>query len=1077
MNQGEQVSCRPESGGTTCPQISVLELVLLGVTLASVCGLLISDPGASQAQGTTSITHTPGAGDLGTTVTQVGHLYNITGGTRPGNGPILFHSFGDFTVGAGDIGNFLNNTPTLTTSNILGRVTGGNISNIYGAIHTTDFGNANLFLINPSGTLFGPNASLDVGGSVSVTTAQYMRLFDGVDSANFYANPANDGLANSVFAMDPVADFGFLPAAYGFLDAPNPIATITVQGSALSVLPGQSISLVGGNVSIQGVILPDATVQPARLSAPKGTIQLANTASPGEFDLATLQPLPNVDGTTSFTSFGSVSLAPGSSIDVSGTRTVFVKGGQLVLSVNDATLNTSEVPAPQDTVLFSQGSSIVTSNSGTEPGADVQITVGSLSLDGAGTAIGTQTLGDRNGGNITANVGTLSVTNGAVIKTETSVGLGRGGDVSITAGTVLIDTTSEVFTQTFLGNGMGGNLVLNVGTLTLNGGSAIRTTALTLGTDLDGDGVPDAGSTGSGGNVTIQGITGSVADSVVLSGGSRIASESGGFGDGGRLSIAATSVNLDGASSIESVTTGLGHGGDIVLSVQQASLSGEATIASRARSEAGEGGRVTVQGLQGEGSKADALTLAGVFSRILSESEGSGRPGDIEMHAKTVSLTDRASIEAGTKDSNGTGGKVIIDATSVGIVGGSLISSQARAQDAGQVTITANELTLDNGSVVTTTASEVGGRGGDVVVNVGRVSLANGATINSSTSQTGRAGDIAMNVDILTLTTGSQISSASSGTVPFTDIDGTTEVPGRAGNVTITAAGSFTSDASTVATSAEANHGGDVSVTAHSVQLSNGTLITANSNAPLEVKETVLINGQLVEQVVGDGNAGNITVHSGSTFVMTNSSMTTEASRASGGQIKIITPEMVRVINGRVSTSVAGSATDTAGGNITIDPQFVVLQGGQIVAKAFAGSGGAIDIIAGSAFISDPASIVDASSTTGISGTVNIQSPLQNVGGELAALSQEFSSAAALLAQQCAARAADGKFSTFVVAAREGVPVEPGGFLASPLLTSESLGSRLSGRDSYPEFSTVTGAFSEYEARPIQLAKLGNACR
>ena len=144
---------------------------------------------------------------------------------------------------------------------------------------------------------------------------------------------------------------------------------------------------------------------------------------------------------------------------------------------------------------------------------------------------------------------------------------------------------------------------------------------------------------------------------------------------------------------------------------------------------------------------------------------------------------------------------------------------------------------------------------------------------------------------------------------------------------------------------------------------------------------------------------------------------------------------MVQLSHSKISTSVAGSAVDTAGGNITIDPQFVVLQNSQVIAQAFAGAGGAINIIATSAFIADPTSIVDASSTLGISGTINIQSPVQNIGGELTALSQEFSSAAALLAQQCAARVADGKFSTFVVAAREGLPVEPGGFLASPSLT------------------------------------------
>src|SRR5256885_9419315 len=176
--------------------------------------LILNASDATYGQVATNITPS----GLNTTVTQAANLYNITGGTRPGNGPNLFHSFGNFSVGSGDIGNFLNtNVNGPLTSNILGRVTGGNISNIYGTIQTTGFGNANLFLVNPSGFVFGPHGSLNVTGSVSFTTAQYLRLFDGVISANFYANPANYGLANSVLATAAVVDFRFiLPAAFGF---------------------------------------------------------------------------------------------------------------------------------------------------------------------------------------------------------------------------------------------------------------------------------------------------------------------------------------------------------------------------------------------------------------------------------------------------------------------------------------------------------------------------------------------------------------------------------------------------------------------------------------------------------------------------------------------------------------------------------------------------------------------------------------------------------------------------------------------------------------------------------------------
>ena len=132
----------------------------------------------AHAQATSPIT----SSGLNTTVTTSGNVHDITGGTRPGSGPNLFHSFGEFGVPTNNIANFLNDTG-LPTSNILGRVTGGNPSNIFGTIQTTGFGSANLFLMNPAGIVFGPNASLNVGGSVSFTTADYLRLTDGARSS------------------------------------------------------------------------------------------------------------------------------------------------------------------------------------------------------------------------------------------------------------------------------------------------------------------------------------------------------------------------------------------------------------------------------------------------------------------------------------------------------------------------------------------------------------------------------------------------------------------------------------------------------------------------------------------------------------------------------------------------------------------------------------------------------------------------------------------------------------------------------------------------------------------------------
>src|SRR6478609_8553640 len=144
------------------PRVSFANLILVNLL---VCFFHI--PLATNAQIPAPIT----SSGLNTQVSQPVTLptgqtqYNITGGTRPGGGANLFHSFGDFNVPTNNIANFLNNSG-LPTSNILGRVTAGNPSVIYGLIQTNGpggFGNANLFLMNPAGFLFGPNATLNVG--------------------------------------------------------------------------------------------------------------------------------------------------------------------------------------------------------------------------------------------------------------------------------------------------------------------------------------------------------------------------------------------------------------------------------------------------------------------------------------------------------------------------------------------------------------------------------------------------------------------------------------------------------------------------------------------------------------------------------------------------------------------------------------------------------------------------------------------------------------------------------------------------------------------------------------------------
>ncbi|RUT02893.1 hypothetical protein DSM106972_058130 [Dulcicalothrix desertica PCC 7102] len=72
----------------------------------------------------------------------------IEGGAQSGNN--LFHSFSEFNINTGRGVYFTN--PTDVT-NIFTRVTGANLSNINGILGVE--GNANLFLMNPNGIIFG----------------------------------------------------------------------------------------------------------------------------------------------------------------------------------------------------------------------------------------------------------------------------------------------------------------------------------------------------------------------------------------------------------------------------------------------------------------------------------------------------------------------------------------------------------------------------------------------------------------------------------------------------------------------------------------------------------------------------------------------------------------------------------------------------------------------------------------------------------------------------------------------------------------------------------------------------------
>lgn len=165
-------------------------------------------------------------GTIGPSGPLTGPNYQIGAELGKQVGGNLFHSFKDFSLNSGEAATF---SGPATVQNIISRVTGGNASSIDGAIRST-IPDSNFYLLNPAGVMFGPNASVDVGGSFTAST---------VDSVKLGAGGKFDARAPvaSVLTSAPVEAFGFLGLN---------VAGIKIQGSKLRVNEGEAISLVGG---------------------------------------------------------------------------------------------------------------------------------------------------------------------------------------------------------------------------------------------------------------------------------------------------------------------------------------------------------------------------------------------------------------------------------------------------------------------------------------------------------------------------------------------------------------------------------------------------------------------------------------------------------------------------------------------------------------------------------------------------------------------------------------------------------------------------------------------------------------
>jgi len=943
-------------------------------------------------------------GRLSPAQTLAGPNYTISASLGRQVGGNLFHSFGKFGLSTAESATF---TGPNTVNNIIGRVTGGTPSSIDGRINSGIAG-ANLYLINPAGIVFGPNATVNLSGSLHVSTADYLKFSDG---ARFQAtNPDGSTLTSAP------------PAAFGFI-GPQP-AAITLNGTSLGPVPG-TLGLVGGPITASG----------AQLSAPGGNIRIAAVAV-GEV------PVEPQSGTALATaSFSPAVIQGGSKLSVSNgangnSGTVQIRASSLAVRGSEIDADTFGSAAIAGQLLIkTDGAAVLDSSNlhaltqGRSPSAGINITSGSLNLD-TGSVIDASSVGAGVAGPVAITTGDLTLARGSRIAAGANFS-GAGNTVTVAAGNVSISSDSSAAPSSINadsnGNASAGSVNLVAGSLAISGlasrisaNAGNRGNAGSVTVNLSGglllssfgrinaDG-SQAGGTGAPGSVAITASTLGVFSGAAIS----AAVQPGGTGSGaaGGVTINAGDVTIDGSGApnlftgITTATVGSRPGadaGNITVNAQNLSVLNYGEIAAGTFGP-GNGGTMTVnveKALVIDGRNAPMSALTGLGAEA--DFTALGRGGTILVNAGSLALYGNGEIAGGSLF-NGNGGRVSvsiadllsIDGANATHLAGIAAQGENGTGNAGSLQVRAGRLTIDNNGTISvnTTGS---GAGGDVVVSVaGPAALTSGGAITSETTKSGNGGNVI-------LTSGGPLTLSGSGTRIASSA--AANATGNAGSVLVNAPHISVSDGAQIASStAGPGTGGDVAV-------NSGTDIALSGLGP-----------QVSVQSSGAGDAGTITLSARRLTLNRGAAISTQAATANGGNIVLHVADLLYLTRSKITTSVLGAAGN--GGNITIDPQLVVLDHSDIIAQAVRGNGGNITIVA-SEFIKTPDSVVSASSQLGISGTVELIGPRVDLNGSLVALPSDLRNPAAILRENCAARAGQPR-SSLAEAGRGALPQDP----------------------------------------------------
>ena len=721
------------------------------------------------------------------------------------SGSHVLHSFLEFNVDSGQSVFFW---PGMSIQHVLSRVTGNNQSNILGTLGV--IGEANLWLINPNGIIFGPDAALDIQQS-------------------FYAATTLDLLAETFQELSspnpPLLDLGPEISFFNYLSS-----------SATGIVPGDV--LVQGELSVgQNLTLSGQTLQSAApLEAGNRLLLLAQddittagklNALGGEILLLSLAGQISVcerdttdadgGGTIRLTAMGDIVTNGVYAQAASGQREVGNGGEITLLSTNGNILNLGPVNASTFSGVGNAGNggslTLVTHNGNitNQDHLDTRAHANSSGNAGNGGPITLfSTEGDiTNYGRLSSrsfsNLGNAG-TGGAISLTSTvgdirnhdilqSVSITRqdGGDSS-TGGAIHLTTTSgEIISQAriqsssvaFSGNaGDGGDISLS----STEG-------RITLQDEIISNSFSVSNRAGDGGRIEISSVDGSIFQSQDFK--SNSASNEGRAGNGGNISLTSTYGDLvlsgDFISNSNAPRENRNRGGDILLVAENGQILGESSdgapinLFSFTISEeglpTGEGGDITLMAsdrisgltlytLSNSGTAGDIVIegdnlviqntqliptgqsqipnrfdLQTIRTVVLSET---GQPGNVEITSLgNLTLENVIILSDANQGEGGIGAVTLSSGSAMELVNSQILTNTNSADNGGDMTLSSpRRITLDRTDLTTSTSGS--GLAGNFLINAGRsFLLRNNSSLLADAGGNADGGDIDINADFV----------------------------------------------------------------------------------------------------------------------------------------------------------------------------------------------------------------------------------------------------------------------------------------------------------------------------------------